>query len=57
MRFFLSILLVVSLLASVLPAQSLSTAKKVSVEIILSSDKVQVGSTAQVAIQLSVNEN
>ena len=57
MRFFLSILLLVSLLASVLPAQSLSTAKKVSIEIKLSSDKVRVGSTAQAAIQLSINEN
>jgi len=57
MKIFLSLLLVASLLASVLPAQPLSTAKKVSVEIKLSSDKVQVGSTAEVAVQLSVDEN
>jgi thiol:disulfide interchange protein DsbD len=57
MRIFLSILLVLSLLASVLLAQSLSTAKKVNVEIKLSSDKVRVGSTVQVAIQLNINEN
>jgi thiol:disulfide interchange protein DsbD len=56
-RIFLSILLVVSLLASVLPGQSLSTAKKVSVEIKFSSDKVRVGSTTQVAIQLNINES
>jgi thioredoxin:protein disulfide reductase len=57
MRIFISIFLVVSLLASAIHAQSLSTAKKVSVEIKLSSDKVRVGSTAQAAIQLSINEN
>ncbi len=57
MRIFLSILLAVSLLGSVVLAQSLSTAKKVSVEIKLSSDKIQVGTTAQAAVQLSINEN
>jgi thioredoxin:protein disulfide reductase len=57
MKFFLSLLIIISLPALVFPSQSLSSAKKVSVGTILSSDKVQAGGTIQAAIRLSINKN
>jgi len=57
MRTFLSLFIAVSLPAFVLPAQSLSSGKKVSVEAVLSSDKVQAGSTVQAALRLTINKD
>jgi thioredoxin:protein disulfide reductase len=56
MRTFFLLLIIVSLPAFILPAQSLSSGKKVNAEVILSSNKVQVGSTVQAAIRLIINK-
>jgi thiol:disulfide interchange protein DsbD len=56
MKTFFSILLFVTLLPSSLFAQLSTSAKQVSVEVKLSSDKIQSGKIVQVAILLKINE-
>jgi len=56
MRYFGAALFFLLLVTSALFAQSSSSAKQVSVEAILSADKIQSGQTAQIAIMLKINE-
>jgi thiol:disulfide interchange protein DsbD len=56
MRILTSILLSILLLISSLLAKSPKSAEQVKIDIKLATDKIQIGGTAQVAIQLMIND-
>jgi len=55
MKHFLYILISILSLAPALIAQPLSTVQQVNARVILSADKMQAGSTLQIALQLKIN--
>lgn len=57
MKLIFSLFIVFSLPALIFPAQFRSSGSKVSVDAVLSSDKVKAGSIIQAAIQLGIDEN
>jgi thioredoxin:protein disulfide reductase len=56
MKYFLPLLIITLFIGSALHGQPLSTARQVSANAILSADKIQAGSTLQIALQLKIND-
>ena len=57
MKHFLCALISILFIASALIAQPMSTARQVNARAILSTDKIQAGSTIQIALQLKISDD